>query len=72
MATQDTTGIRRNINAGKFSGQGLQAAYKNEAAFRQELVLALMLRPFGFYPGDTGVGKALINVPVVWLLVLLF
>ena len=60
MATQGSTGIRRIINAGKFSWQGLQAAYKNEAAFRQELVLALLLTPIGLYLGDTGVEKALL------------
>ena len=39
------TGITRVIKAGGYSYQGLLRAWKSEAAFRQELVLALVLIP---------------------------
>jgi diacylglycerol kinase (ATP) len=37
------TGIRRIINASAYSWQGFKAAFKHEAAFRQELILCLVL-----------------------------
>jgi diacylglycerol kinase (ATP) len=37
------TGISRIINASVYSWQGFKAAYKYEAAFRQELLLCLLL-----------------------------
>lgn len=39
------TGFKRVIKATGYSMQGLKAAFKHEAAFRQELVLALVLAP---------------------------
>lgn len=35
------TGLRRIINAAGYSWQGLKAAWQNEAAFRQEVILSL-------------------------------
>jgi diacylglycerol kinase (ATP) len=43
MADADRTGLRRLIRATAFSVAGLRAAWQNEAAFRQECVLALVL-----------------------------
>ncbi|VAW97849.1 Diacylglycerol kinase [hydrothermal vent metagenome] len=39
---------------------GLIAAYKNEAAFRQELWLTIILAPVAIYLGHTGVERALL------------
>lgn len=39
----DKTGIRRVVDATGYSLQGLKAAWIHEAAFRQELVLTLVL-----------------------------
>lgn len=39
------TGITRLIHALTYSKQGLMFAYKNEAAFRQEICLAMILIP---------------------------
>ena len=52
MASQNK-GIRRVILATKYSVAGLGAAWKNEAAFRQELVLCLVLAPFAIWLGRT-------------------
>ena len=46
-----TTGFRRIINASKYSAAGLKAAWSNEAAFRQELSLCLVLTPAAFWLG---------------------
>ncbi|CAM3154196.1 diacylglycerol kinase [Vibrio rarus] len=39
------TGFKRIVKATGYSIQGLKAAFKHEAAFRQELLLAVMLIP---------------------------
>ena len=46
---QANTGITRIIKAGGYSMQGLQAAFRHEAAFRQELLLALIFIPLAFF-----------------------
>lgn len=43
MAKTGATGITRIIKAGKYSMQGLRAAFVNEAAFRQESILAVIM-----------------------------
>ncbi len=53
------TGIARIIDAGGYSLQGLKAAYKHEAAFREEFWLILLLIPVAIYLADNGVKLAL-------------
>lgn len=47
------TGIARIIAATGYSFQGFRAAWRNEAAFRQELVLAAIFLPATFWLGNT-------------------
>ena len=47
------TGIPRIIDATKYSWQGLKGTWSGEAAFRQELVLAVILVPLAFVLGQT-------------------
>lgn len=42
-------GISRLWNAMRYSSQGLLAAFRHEAAFRQELLLAVVLLPAAFF-----------------------
>ena len=42
------TGLRRLINALGYSLSGLRFAWKDEAAFRQEVILAIILVPVAF------------------------
>lgn len=42
-------GIKRIFKAGKYSCQGLISAFKNEAAFRQELLLSIVLLIASFF-----------------------
>lgn len=42
------TGLRRLVNALSYSLSGLQLAWKDEAAFRQEIILAIVLVPVAF------------------------
>lgn len=43
------TGLKRIIDASGYSIKGLRAAFHNEAAFRQELLLCLVLTPLSFW-----------------------
>ena len=52
---KSTGGLRRILNALRYSLQGLKAAIKYEAAFRQELALAVLLIPAAFFLGRTTV-----------------
>lgn len=47
------TGIPRIVDATKYSWQGLKGAWFSEAAFRQELALAVLLVPLAFVLGGT-------------------
>ncbi len=50
----------RVIRAFGYSLSGLRAAYQMESAFRQELMLALVLAPLGAWIGRTGVERVLL------------
>ena len=63
------TGIARIIKAAMYSWQGLVACYKTEAAFRQELALAVVLVPLGLWLGDSGLERALLVGSVLLVLI---
>ena len=68
MADRGVGGITRIIQASRFSWLGLRAAWRHEAAFRQEVGLAVILIPLGLYLGEGGVEKALLVASVLLLL----
>lgn len=59
----------RVIRALGYSLRGLRAAYKKESAFRQELVLAVVLVPAGLWLGKNGVERALLIGSVLLVLI---
>lgn len=59
------TGLTRLVQAGRYSVQGLLACWRAEAAFRQEVVLALVAVPLGLYLGTSGVERSLLTVSVL-------
>jgi diacylglycerol kinase (ATP) len=63
------SGLRRIWNAFHYSLDGLTAALRHEDAFRQELLLAVVLIPLGLWLGDGGVEKALLVAPVLFVLI---
>ena len=69
MATQGTKGLERIIKAIGYSWQGLKATYRYEAAFRQELFLAIILVPLGIWIGQTGIEKTLLVGSVILVLI---
>jgi diacylglycerol kinase (ATP) len=60
MARAGNTGIRRIVNATFFSLAGLRTAWKNEAAFRQECLLCIVLVPSAFWLGQNAVERSLL------------
>jgi diacylglycerol kinase (ATP) len=54
------TGIRRILRATTYSAQGFAHAWKHEAAFRQELVLTVVLSPVAIWLGRTALERALL------------
>ena len=67
MGKAGNTGVRRIIRAAGYSWKGVCAAFRNEAAFRQELALTLVLVPLAFWLGANALERALMIG--VWLLV---
>ena len=62
MGKPDNKGVRRILRATGFSAQGLKSAWQHEAAFRQELVLVLVLSPVALWLGRTAVERGLLIV----------
>ncbi|HYS13532.1 MAG TPA: diacylglycerol kinase [Burkholderiaceae bacterium] len=62
-------GIRRLINAARYSCDGLLEAWRNEDAFRQEIVLTLILVPFAFWLPIALVEKILLIGVLVLVLI---
>ena len=52
MAKPGRKGITRLIYAIGYSAKGMRSAWVHEAAFRQELILVLVLFPLAFWLGD--------------------
>ena len=69
MAAQWPKAIDRIIKATSYSIKGLRFAFRNEAAFRQELALVILLMPASLWLGENGAEKALLAGVLVMLLV---
>jgi diacylglycerol kinase (ATP) len=69
MSTQGPQGLERIIKATAYSFKGIRRAYCNEAAFRQELLLVVILLPLGFWLGNNGLEKALLMVVLFIVLI---
>lgn len=63
------TGLRRLLDATGYSLKGIRACWQNEAAFRQEVVLILVLLPLSFVVANSIEQWLLLVVPLLVLLV---
>jgi len=54
------TGLRRIVSAAGYSLCGLKTAWRTEAAFRQEVILAAILLPLAFLLGTNGMERAVL------------
>lgn len=69
MEKYSRTGWRRIWDAAGFSTKGLLAAWRNEAAFRQELCIVLVMLPAAFWIGATMVERALLIFALLQVLI---
>jgi diacylglycerol kinase (ATP) len=66
-AREKPVGLTRLMRAFGYSFQGFRHAWREEAAFRQEVGLSVLLIPAGLHWGRSGVERALL--PVLLILV---
>lgn len=64
------TGLRRLWNAFRYSLDGFRAAYKHEDAFRQEILLAVVMIPLALWLPASHIGKALMIGSVLLVIVI--
>lgn len=69
MGKTGYSGLKRIMFAARYSAQGLWAALRHEAAFRQEALLAAIAVPLGLWLGATGLERALLVAAVLQVLV---
>ena len=74
MESQDNTrksktGVARIWNAFLYSMEGISAAFRHETAFRQEVLLAVILIPTALLLPANGTGKALMLGSVLLVLI---
>lgn len=69
MPKPGKTGLVRLFDAFGYSMKGFQAAWQNEAAFRQEALLAIILLPASFFLARTALELALLIGGVMLVLV---
>lgn len=62
-------GLTRLLRAFRYSFQGFWYAWREEAAFRQEVLLGAVVIPLGLYLGRSGVERALLVSPMLLILV---
>ena len=63
------TGLRRIVNATRYSLAGLAAAAQHEDAFRQELLVVAVLAPIAWVLGATGIERTLLIGSLILVLV---
>lgn len=61
-------GLTRLINALGYSRDGLKAAWQNEAAFREEILLAAIAIPLALFLARSGVERALLIGSILLIL----
>lgn len=73
MGDGSKRGLKRLVDAFFYSIAGFKAAWKNEEAFRQEIMAGIIIVPSGFFLGTTGTQRAMLIgsfllIPLVELL----
>ncbi len=68
MAKPGKMGLSRIFDAFFYSMKGFKAAWINEAAFRQELILAIVLLPVGMWLAQSHIELILLIGSLLWVL----
>jgi len=63
-------GLRRLLRAFAHTGLGLRAAWRHEAAFRQEILLSVILTPVALWLGDGAVERVLLMGSLLLVLII--
>ena len=69
MPNGENTGLKRIYNAFFYSLKGFKATFQNEEAFRQELLLSVVLIPIALWLGQNGLEKAILIFPIILVLI---
>lgn len=72
MSYKNNTGLKRIICAAGYSARGFAAAWRHEAAFRQELLLCLILTPVLFIIEVSVIERVLLSGALMLVLVVEF
>jgi diacylglycerol kinase (ATP) len=68
MERDKPIGTTRLLRAFGYSYQGFMHTWREEAAFRQEVCLSILVIPLGLYLGRSGVERALLVCPMLLIL----
>jgi diacylglycerol kinase (ATP) len=60
VGNSNAKGIRRIMNAFRYSAAGFKSAWINEEAFRQEALVSVVIIPLGMWLGTTCIQRALL------------
>lgn len=63
------TGLSRVLHAARYSSEGLAAALRHESAFRQEVLLAMLMLPAAWWLGQGWVERALLAGSVLLVMI---
>lgn len=63
------TGLTHLVHSTRYSWKGLKAAFRNEAAFRQEVVITTLLLPFAWWIGDSIISWLLLVSSLFFVLI---
>lgn len=63
------TGLDRILHAARYSANGLISATRNEAAFRQEVIAALVLIPLGLWLGHSAIERLMLVASVLLVMI---
>ena len=69
MARSKLQGVSRMLRAFAASAKGLAGAFRDEEAFRQELIFACLALPLALWLGHNGIERALLCAPVLLMLI---
>jgi diacylglycerol kinase (ATP) len=69
MGNKNESLIGHIKNAFIYTFAGLEAAWKNELAFRGEIVAAIIMVPLGLWLGRSGVEKSLLAASILLILI---
>ncbi len=69
LSLKGATGLRRIWRAFFYSCQGIAAAFRHESAFRQEVLLAMVLLPAALWLDVAPTAKALLIMSVMLVLI---